>query len=270
MILDELALFQKRFPERLLRVGGAEWRVRQTCVSPLNLLLLPGAQGTGDVFFRTALSLGDRINCITVTPPAWSEIDRLADALVDVLDTLELARVDLLGSSLSGYLAQVFATRYADRIDSLFLVSTFFDASEIQQALPSPEQLAKMAPEHVAAELPKWLVPPHARTEGPNDVKTVLGTMVGTSQPLATLKSRALALALTRPVEPVPLPASRIVLIDADDDAVVPPSTRQALRDRYADARQFNLAGGGHYPAILRADEFAHAIAQSLHLHMPT
>lgn len=264
MSLAELTEFQTRYPERVLSVGGAEWRIRQTCTSSINLMLLPGAQGTGDVFFKTALELGSRINCITVTPPAWSEIDLLAEALQGVLDAIALAKVDLLGSSLSGYLAQVFATRHAERIGSLLLTSTFFDAGEIQKAMPSPEQLAKLSPEVVAKELPVWLIPENLRAVGSNEVKSVLGTMVGATQPLATLKSRALALALARPVGRVPIPDERVVIIDADDDPVIPQRTRQALRDRYHGATRHSISGGGHYPAILRPEAFAGAITQTL------
>ena len=270
MSLAQLAEFQSRFPERILSVEGAEWRVRQTCTSTINLMLLPGAQGTGDVFYKTALELGSRINCITVTPPAWSAIDRLAEALNRVLDILALAKVDLLGSSLCGYLVQVFATEFPERVGSLFLASTFFDAAEIQQALPAPEALAKLPPEVVAKELPGWLVPPSANAMAQPEVKSILSVMIGSSQPLGTLKSRAMALALARPVGRVPLPDERVIVIDDDADPVIPRPTRQALRDRYSGATHHLLSGGGHYPAILRPEAFAAAISQALLTPVPS
>lgn len=264
MTVERLAEFQARCPERVIGVGGGEWRVRQTSSAPVNLMLLPGAQGTGDVFYKTALDLEGRICCITVTPPAWSEIERLAEGLKGVLDVLGLARVELLGSSLFGYLAQAFALKHPERVGTLFLASTFFDASEIQRALPSPEQLAKLAPEVVASEMPGWLVPPSEASARPSEVKTILRTMVGSRQPFATLKSRAMALALCQPVDAVPLPPERVVIIDADDDPVVPSATRKALRERYRDSVQHNLPGGGHYPAILSSDAFAKVLANTL------
>lgn len=264
MSIERLAQFQARFPERLIGVGGAEWRVRQTSPAAVHLMLLPGAQGTADVFYKTALDLDGRINCITVTPPAWSEIDRLADGLEELLDVLGLAKVNLLGSSLFGFLAQVFAAKHPDRVGMLFLASTFFDASQIQRALPSPEELARLAPEVVASELPGWLVPQSEASARPNEVKTLLQTMIGTRQPFATLKSRAMALALCQPARTVPLPPERIVVIDADDDPVVPPDARKALRERYRGSTQYNLSGGGHYPAILTPDAFAQAISKAV------
>lgn len=264
MSIERLEKFQTRFPERLIVVGGAEWRIRQTGAAAVTLILLPGAQGTGDVFYKTALDLEGRVNCITVTPPAWSEIDRLADGFKELLDVLELANVALLGSSLFGFVAQVFAAKHPERVGTLFLASTFFDASQIQRALPAPEQLARLAPEVVANEMPSWLVPPSEASARPNEVKTILKTMIGSKQPFSTLKSRAMALALCQPVGPVPLSPERIVIIDSDDDPVVPPEAREALRERYRDSKHYNIAGGGHYPAIFVPDAFAQAISASV------
>jgi maspardin len=264
MSLAKLVEFQARFPEQVVSAGGGDWLVRETRGGPTNLFLLPGAQGTADLFYKTALVLGDRINCVTVTPPAWADIDRIADSLSALLDTLELASAPLLGSSLSGYLLQVFALKYPERVETLFLANTFYDASPIQAALPTPEALAGMTAEAVVNEVLIKLVPQNARDSVDAELKAVLGALVGTKQSAETLKTRLLALVLAKPVARVPLPDERLVLIDDDADPVIPLPVRKQLRDRYRNAEHHAISGGGHYPMVLRPDAYAEIIGRRL------
>jgi maspardin len=40
-------------------------------------------------------------------------------------------------------------------------------------------------------------------------------------------------------------------VIDCEDDPIIPPRSRQAVRDRYVGAHLHSLQTGGHYPHIL-------------------
>jgi hypothetical protein len=62
----------------------------------------------------------------------------------------------------------------------------------------------------------------------------------------------------------VPIPSSRVVLIDSDDDAAISVQQREGLRRRYSRSSHYAISGGGHYPSILRPEELAESIA----LHM--
>lgn len=73
-----------------------------------------------------------------------------------------------------------------------------------------------------------------------------------------------LALRLSGPVDRVPLPSERVVLIDGDDDPVILPAMREHLRQLYAGSPHHVIAGGGHYPYVLRAQQYAAAIAREL------
>jgi hypothetical protein len=74
-------------------------------------------------------------------------------------------------------------------------------------------------------------------------------------------------LALAAPVNPVKLPPEQIVLIDDTSDLIVPEEARQHLRQRYAASAQHAIAGGGHYPMVLRHAEYAAVLRQRLQLH---
>ena len=261
---DRLEQFQRRHAEEAVDIGGAVWRYRRTGKRSPALLMLPGAQGTGDLFYETALRLGDRLDVITATYPAVADAERLADGVPGLLDALGLDRAHLLGSSLGGYVAQLVAARHAERVETLFLANTFCDPGVHQAASPTPEAFAKSdAPALMSGMLGRMLAAPEP-TPAHGELKAALRALMGPVQTADTLKSRVLAVLLARPVPPLPIPDERIVLIDDDDDPSIPPPMRAQMRQGYAGAELHVLNGGGHYPAILRAADYARVIEERL------
>lgn len=259
-----LAQFQRNHPEVAVGVPGGTWLVRETRRSGEPLVLLPGAQGTADIFYRTAELLGTDFRVITATPPALADCAAQAESLAALLDALGLGRVHLLGSSLSGHVVQWFAQRHADRIATLFLVGTFCDAAPYQAVMPSAEALAATpAPRLLGGMLAKVLAAPE-QEPADGELKEVLRELMEARQGAETLHTRLLALRLARPVPPVPLPAGRVVLIDDDADPVIPPAMRTQLRERYAACEHHAIDGGGHYPHVLRPERFAAVLRERL------
>jgi len=72
-------------------------------------------------------------------------VDLYAADMTCLLDALGLGRVSFVGSSLGGMIAQVFAQRHPERIERLFLLSSFADTTGPQPDLP---------PLHLA---PNWM-----------------------------------------------------------------------------------------------------------------
>jgi len=89
------------------------------------LLMLPGFFGVAGTDYQYILALEKERRVISLTYPAEAAgIGALVDGLVDFLDQLGIARVDLLGGSYSGYVAQVFVRRHPDRVRRLILAQT--------------------------------------------------------------------------------------------------------------------------------------------------
>lgn len=263
-ILEALTQFQSRAPEQVLQAGDGDWHIRELGEGSRTIVLLPGAMGTADVFCRTALTLSDHIRCITVTPPGWADVNRMADALAALLDRLALAQAHLLGSSISGYLLQVFGLRHPQRVATLFLGNTFADASLIQARLPRPDALVRMPAEDVMREVPSHLVPEAQRHSPDPELAALMAHLVGSAQSADTLKARLLMLALAESVAPLDLPSEKIVLIDDASDPIVPEETRQQLRQRYANSEQHAITGGGHYPMVLQSSAYVEVLRRRL------
>jgi maspardin len=84
------------------------------------------------------------------------------------------------------------------------------------------------------------------------ELKAAAASLMGSRQTADDLKARVLALRLAKPAPVVAVPRERIVLIDDDEDPVISPPMRIGLRERYGGCDHHSIAGGGHYPAILR------------------
>ncbi|MBO0696211.1 MAG: alpha/beta hydrolase, partial [Verrucomicrobia bacterium] len=64
------------------------------------------------------------------------DIAKLADDVVQVVETLGIERVNILGWSMGGFIAQAIVSQYPDRVNKLILLST--DAGGADADLPSP------------------------------------------------------------------------------------------------------------------------------------
>jgi maspardin len=265
-ILPELDAFQRAHPEIAVGVPGGEWHYRETRRDGPVLVLLPGAQATGDMFYRVATALGQELRVITATPPPLADCGAIADSLAQFLDALGLRRVNLLGSSLSGHVLQLFAHRHPARIGKLFLANTFADAAPYQAHMPPAEAIAATpADKLLAGMLDKMLAAPEPEPVHV-ELKQAAQALIGPRQSPETLRTRVLALRLSGPVDRVPLPADRVVLIDGDDDPVILPAMREQLRRLYAGSPHHVIGGGGHYPYVLRAEQYTAAIAHELNV----
>lgn len=64
------------------------------------------------------------------------DIEKLADDAAQVTGTLGVERASVLGWSMGGFIAQVFAVKYADRVNKLVLLSTDPGGTEADLASP--------------------------------------------------------------------------------------------------------------------------------------
>jgi hypothetical protein len=107
-VVDRLTRFRSIYQEKVSLIDGQRWRYRRTGSSARPLVMLPGIQGGGSVFFDVALVLGAELDLIAVTAPPIVDAAAMADAQAEFLLALGIRKIDLFGSSLGGYLAQVF------------------------------------------------------------------------------------------------------------------------------------------------------------------
>jgi pimeloyl-ACP methyl ester carboxylesterase len=243
-----LAEFRQQHPVRSKVIAGLSWSYVDAGHGPC-LVLLPGAQGTCEIFFRQ-FALAGHIRLLSVTYPARTDGPMLADGLAAFMDELGITSASILGTSLGGYLAQLFAARHSQRVEQLILTCTFVDPRPVQSA----DKLANVR--DTPPGVLKQQILERVRAAPESELKDVQLDLMGDKQDAETIQARMLAVQLAQPVPDLPLERKRIAIIDCDNDPIIPLPVREAVRARYAEAAAHNVAGGGHYPYILRDGDY--------------
>jgi len=259
-----LTEFRRRFPERSLTLDGTEWRYFDTGGDGPVLVMLPGGQGTGEVFYRQAQDLGGVIRMIGLSYPGGRDPAAVASGLRSFLGALGLDHVNLLGTSFGGYIAQLFAASFPDACGCLILSNSFVDPGPAVEAWPPAADLE-------AVPAPKFQADAVAKIEASTDLRphyrelnALLADQLGGRQSAESFKGRVIGVRTATALPPVAIPQHNIVIIDCDDDPVLPPAVREQLAERYPEAERHRLSWGDHYPAILRAEEYSAIVANRL------
>lgn len=245
---------------RIERIANVEWPYIDTAAEGPALVLLPGSVGTCEVFFKQIAALGRDLRIVAVSYPTEPSPARLADGLAGLTDRLGLASASVLGSSFGGHWAQYFALRHPRRVENLFLGNTFDAPDELfSNPLFAPDWIRTTSAENLQKF---WRERVEAAPD--SELKLIQRDMLSGRQSPSNLKARFLGVADAKPCPPLPLPDSRIVVIDCADDPIIPPDSRRAMRNRYAAAEHHTLQIGGHYPHILNPDAYNAIILKRL------
>ncbi len=268
--LADLHRFRREYPAQTLRVGGLRWgaidsaRGRPAHGRPV-LLLLPGTLGSGEIFWQQVRALHDRVRLIALTYPAVADVARYADGAVGVLRRLGVARASVLGTSLGGYTAQVLALRHPGVVERLFIANSLCDARRSWAARHAPARdIAAMPAPALKAERTARIADWPESDAGLALSKAVIGLQGREVLSARHLKARVLALLHADALPPLPVPDARIVVIECDDDPVMPPEVRREVRQRYPGAAVHALPSGGHFPYIARPDAYSAILRQHL------
>jgi len=256
----EYKSFRASVPLKRIGVGeeGLTWQVydtgpRDTSGSPL--LCLPPTAGTADIFYKQLLALSARgYRALSVEAPHYWSVRDWCRGFRDLLDTLGLEKVHLLGAALGGFLAQKFVefTRPCPRVASLILVNSFTDTAVFHH---SEESAAFwVMPALVLRSLVMKGLEVRARDPA------ILAASDFILERLDSLGQEVLASRLTLTtapchVEPQNVNDLLVTIIDVFDDCSLTQEVRDETYKYYPSAKLGHLKSGGNFPYLSRSDE---------------
>jgi pimeloyl-ACP methyl ester carboxylesterase len=139
------------------------------------VLAIHGLGGTKGSFLFTVAALADRFRVVAVDLPGFGDSDKpigaaydprfFAEAMIDLLDALELDRADLIGNSLGGRVALELALRAPERVGRLALLAPSLAWRQRRRWAPAlrlvrPELgLVQLAPRAVVQTIVRRIVP---------------------------------------------------------------------------------------------------------------
>jgi len=220
------------------------------------LVLIPGASGTAEVFYKQFLSLCPKgYRLISVQFPAYMTHDAWVKGFDKFLDKLGVDKVHLFGTSIGGYLAQNYIHFRPQRVLSLVLCNSFADTQYYKDNAPCVGMLALM-PEFV---LKKMILNNFPTGQLDPDIADSIDFMV---QQLESLEQSELAARLTlnctladfNPTE-LNWDKTKITILDTLDEVAVPEKCREELYKFYPEAKVAELKYGGNFPYVSKPDE---------------
>jgi pimeloyl-ACP methyl ester carboxylesterase len=256
--------FKSKWPQRTMRAGGNDWGVIDTGGDGPVMVFLPGTLGTADIFWNQIADLSTTHRVVSLTYPALPDVVGLADGVAAVLKSLGVEKASILGSSLGGYMAQVFAARHGEMVETLFIANGLSDPDPFKATQPAP-WLITLFPvgflrKKMGERISTWSV---ARPElGP--LVALLLEQLHHSIKGPALKARVLATLRGKEVPKVGIPDERIVIIESDDDPLIPATVRTDVKRRYPGAAVHTFEAGGHFPYVIEAERYTAILRQHL------
>ncbi|CAI0413834.1 unnamed protein product [Linum tenue] len=247
--------FKSQVPLHKIPIGSKQWRYYDfgpKTVAPL--ICLPGIAGTADVYYKQIMALsmkGYRVIAVDI-PRVWNHMEWI-QAFDKFLDVINVHHMHLYGTSLGGFLAQIFAQHRPRRVKSLVLSNTFLDNRSFAAAMP-------WAP--FVSWTPSFLLKRYVLTgiqDGPHEPFIADSVDFVVSQ-VETLSKDDLASRLTLNVDAASvgsllLSDQFITIMDTNDYCATPQQLKDQLSERYPEARRAQLKSGGDFPFLSRPDE---------------
>ncbi|KAG6396970.1 hypothetical protein SASPL_143130 [Salvia splendens] len=185
-------------------------------------------------------------------PLVWNNQEWI-QAFEKFLDVIDVHHIHLYGTSLGGFLAQLFAQHRPRRVKSLVLSNTFLETSNFSAAMP-------WAP--IVGWAPSFLLKRYVLTgirDGPHEpfIADSVDFVVAQVETLSKddLASRLSLTVDSASVGPLRLSDTFITIMDTNDFCAVPQELKDQVIERYPGARLANLKSGGDFPFLSRPDE---------------
>jgi pimeloyl-ACP methyl ester carboxylesterase len=264
-LIDARDDFASRHPESRITLNGRDWGYIDAGKGPA-LVLIPGTLGRADIFWQQIDALKTRVRIVATTYPTTGGVADWAGDITALMDHLGIASATVLGSSLGGYLAQYIAGVAPDRVDRLVAANTLHSVVGADQRMPYALDLDGAPIDDLRAGFQTGLNGWRAMHPDQSDLVDLLLMEVGGRIPEAELRSRLKGIKLG-PELPAPgLPSDRIVTIEADDDPLIPPEMRAAVRARLTPSVAYRFTSGGHFPYVARPADYTALLEQVMGL----
>lgn len=256
--IQSLLDFRTQCPPQYVHVGEHDWEYVVLGNGEKTILFLHGMTGAYDIWWQQMVPLSSQYKVISVTYPPMDTIEDMSEGILSVLNAERIQSVNVVGSSLGGYLAQYLMANHPERIEKVVLGNTFPPNDILRQ---KNESLIRILP-----FLPNWLVMKVFRNSFVNNIYPAAGhSELVLAYMLEQISGRMTKVQVTarakaviesfRPPDPKTL-GVLVMIIEADNDPLVEDTLRVQLRTTYPTAQVNTLQAVGHFPYLNEPDTY--------------
>jgi pimeloyl-ACP methyl ester carboxylesterase len=265
-VVEELLEFRADHPPVRAEIAGTEWTYRCAGKGPESLLILPGATGDGEQPFRNITALARRYRVISPDYPPVGTMRELAGGLAGLLDREGVDKCHVLGGSYGGMVAQVFMRLHPGRVLKVVLSHTAAPREESFKKVRTATRLLPL--------FPMWLLRALSKLEIKKQLKPFPEAasfyvpyfkerLVNLKRPdIKAMTERVTDLYANYKFKPEDFVGwqGRILIVDANEDRMVPTESQEFLRELYPAARIHTFEGTGHVSTIVKREEFLEVV----------
>lgn len=258
-----LSSFRRRNPLKRFKVGRITWYYHDEGTGKDAILFLHGMGGAGDIWFQQIEALKDRFRCIAVTYPPLPTLDMLRSGILGILEQEKLSSVNVVGSSMGGYLAQFLAGRNPALVKKVVLGNTFPPNDLIPRR-------ARMGARYLPW-VPEWAILAGVRKNTsqllyPASGNSELVNAYLYEQTCGYMRKHdfiARCACLCQSFQPPDLEALGIaaLIIVSDNDPMIDAPLQTLLKKTYPAAAVKSFPDAGHFPYLNRPQEYNRLLA---------
>jgi pimeloyl-ACP methyl ester carboxylesterase len=253
--------------EKSLKIRGVEWHYVTGGRGEQTVLLFHGAVGGAETMRWLASAFEDEYRTVTPTVADVSTLAEVCDAASAILDREHVGRAVVLGGSFGGLVAQAFFHRRRAQVQDLVLLSTGAPSPAVGARTRWTTALTRLLPFPVMRGLMRLEINRHLDAPVPAEYaervaefRQRLEHYFEHTLTKRTLLSRvALSVDFNRNERYAPGDSEgwpgRALIIESDDDPMIPPEERRRLRETYPRAFVCTFPGAGHMIPLLRLEE---------------
>jgi len=245
-------------------VDNIEWKVIDTNGPGRPVIMLPGMQATAEFFVNQITRFGSERRLIAVSYPSITDVDELVQGLGRLINSLKIDTFDLIGTSLGGYFAQKLASIEPTRVKLVVLGNTFSDPRPIQMRMRTRSEIFEIAPQQLIVEALSRMQNFENLSESTENFKTFMIEQLQFKQQAESLKANMICLASADVITEKAFGDEQVLILGCYDDPLVTEDVRQSLIKLYPGSKRVTLEIGGHFPAMLGAENYNRAVETHL------
>ena len=265
-VVSSLMAFRREQPLKHVDEGGTRWNYVSLGRGDESVLFLHGMGGAYDIWWRQIDALKARYRVLSATYPPVHDLESLRHGIATILDREQITHVNVIGTSLGGYLAQYLIARHHDLVQRVIFGNTFPPNEVIRR---NTRWIGKLLP-----LLPERFVMRSFRQTIANELYPASGY-----SPLVRaflleqsygLMSKAQFVGryhcVIEQFTPPNLHEREIpaLIVESDNDPSVAPALRERLKTTYPSAAVHTLQAAGHFPYLNQPEQYTQLITQFL------
>jgi maspardin len=254
--------FTNQFKAHRMLINGAGWEYIVAGPDAETILFLHGMAGAYDIWWQQIIALRQDFRIISVTYPPVDNLEELSQGVLQIMDSQNVQRANIVGTSLGGYLAQYLVAAHPERITRVVFSNTCPPNNLIREnyavvgvALPF---------------LPEWAIMQTLRSSMEDIVFPAAGGDEFTRAYLLSIVSGRMTKAqvvaryqvVIEPFTPVdPLDQGiAVMIIESDNDPLISEELREQLKETYPLSFKHTFENAGHFPYLNYPEDYTNLL----------